>query len=166
VAITLYSPPDLPAVTSHVQGIVVRPAQYMTRELKRQIVRRYEQTRSDYPTITAFAQAESARLAAEGVIYQPRMIARLVSDAKAAPREFRWERMLTLLRAKNPRTGEFWYDHGDLAAHLGYRTVHAVRRALHCVGARGYTIRKRPATQRMRLERGWKFEYRLWESQA
>jgi hypothetical protein len=154
-----------PGIVSHVRGVAIVHQQLVTPELRRTIVRRFDAERSQYSSITAFARAESRRLERQGVTYSANAINVLLLRSRGQmPKLFRWEQVLQQFRTKNPRqpVGDwYWHDPGDFPQ---CRNARRFAEALDGLRKRGYVIRRRPTSWDVRRERGWAFEYRLFEA--
>ncbi len=160
MAITLSVPPG---IVSHVRGIQIVAQQPATRAIRQAVIDHFEAERSQYPTVKAFAVAESARLARQGVQYPAGAIRVLLHRAQSQPRKVtRDEQVLAQFRMKNPRTEGYWHDPGDFAM---FPRTSRLRTIIARLRQRGFDIRRRPASWETKRTRGWQFEYRLYEAQ-
>lgn len=159
-----------PGIVSHLPGVELVAQRPVTADLRRAIVMRFQQQRSSFPSAKACARVVSAQLAAQGIQYSATAIAMLLTRHKGQPtRAFLYERALAQFRQRNPRKGTaqardaFWYDRGDFPYIRSQSSWNALIVRLRNLG---HDIRKCPCSYEDRRERGWDFQYRLWEAGA
>lgn len=137
----------------------------LTPAMRRAWVDRFERDREQFSSIPAFAKVEAQRLYQQGYVVRPQTIYRYIWLRRAHPlAPFKYERLLAAMQRKNPRTGTFWHDPGDLCAAAGIATQNQFHQEVKRLRARGVEIRRCHTPLSEERERGWQWQYRLWEA--
>lgn len=169
MTVVLHLPQDLRLPTSHTPGVRFASRLEVTRDLRRAIVLRFERERSQFRSVKAFAEHESVRLRTLGAEYSATAIAKLIGVHRRLgrpPKPLRVVQLIDVLRRPNPRTHGRWFDLGDLCRAMGVRRADTMYTWLGRLRQhdRGVTLKRRVASQRDVDQRGWRYEYRIWES--